>query len=161
MEAGMTRLLTVLLISGPIGAGKTLLAENLSRRHSADHLRTSELIAESAGGRPSRIDLQMAGLEKTFQQGEWLAQALAERVLVAESDLFILDSVRTLDQVGACRKSLDVPHRIVHVHLTAQADLLAVKRCKRPARQLRQGWQKSRILWLTLLHLRRPTSPYS
>lgn len=140
----MRRLPTVVLLSGPIGAGKTVLAERLARRYGGDHVRTSALIAASSSGHPSRIDLQRAGLGAVFQQGEWLAEALSERVTAAASGLVIIDSVRTLEQVQACRRALTAPHRVVHVHLTAQPGLLAERfTCRLRKEDAGLSWQQA------------------
>ena len=99
----MTRVLTVVLLSGPISAGKTVLAENFAHRFGADHVRTSALIAASVGGALGRADLQGAGLNSTFQRGGWLVRAIEEMVSATSGDLIVVDSVRTLEQVRACQ----------------------------------------------------------
>lgn len=137
-------MLTVVLLSGPISAGKSVLSENLAHRYGADHIRTSALIAASASSGLSRADLQKVGSASAFQGGEWLVRAINERASVTSSDLIVVDSVRALEQVRACRQGLGTSRRIVHVHLMAQAGLLAERFARRVrAEDIGITWQQA------------------
>jgi adenylosuccinate synthase len=131
----MTRTLTIVLLSGPISAGKSVLAENLVRRCGAEHIRTSALIAAAASRPLDRVDLQGTGLAPEFHEGEWLVQATEDRAAASNSGLIVVDAVRTLEQVGTCRRALSVSARVVHIHLTGQAELLS----ERFASRAREG----------------------
>jgi adenylosuccinate synthase len=121
----MPRTLTIVLLSGPISAGKSVLAETLARRRGAEHIRTSTLIAAATSGHPDRASLQETGLAPVFQGAGWLVQAIIESASTPGSDLIIVDAVRTLEQVKTCRRILASSGRVVHVHLTGQAKMLA------------------------------------
>ena len=121
----MSHRVTVILLSGPIGAGKTALAEGLTHRYGGGHIHTSELIAASSKPAQGRRELQRTGQSAQFQQGEWLVRAVNEQIPASSHGPVVVDSVRTLEQVHACRHSLDGAYRIVHVHLMAQVAVLA------------------------------------
>jgi adenylosuccinate synthase len=120
----VTQSSTVVLLSGPIGAGKSVLAESLEQRYAAYHLRTSVLLGRLGNGQGSRADLQRVGMSPEFLSGDWLVAAILQRVSTAP-EIIVIDSVRTVEQVTACRHKLGISHRVLHVHLTAQPDLLA------------------------------------
>jgi len=120
----MSYSVTVILLSGPISVGKTLLAENLMTGYRADHLRTSALIAASTRHNADRTDLQDVGMSPPFRGGDWLVQAVRERVEKRGASLVVVDAVRTREQVQALRQGLPAC-RIAHIHLLAKAVLLA------------------------------------
>jgi adenylosuccinate synthase len=121
----MTRIPTILLLSGPISAGKSVLAENLVQRYGADYIRTSALITASASSNPGRVDLQEIGLRPEFQEGEWVVHAINERVSASNAGIIVVDAARTLEQVEACRRALGISCRVTHIHLMAQPEVLA------------------------------------
>jgi adenylosuccinate synthase len=121
----VTTRLTVVLLSGPISAGKSGLADSLVATYEASDIRSSVLLASLMEGPVSRADLQRVGLSPIFQSGDWLARAIQERASNVNSGLIVVDSVRTAQQVAACRKALGDGRRVVHVHLTADEGLLA------------------------------------
>jgi adenylosuccinate synthase len=121
----MAHRLAVILLSGPIGSGKSLLSKELARRYDAGCVGTSELIAAASGRQLSRADLQRVGHDVSFQGGAWIAGALDEIVRTSGRELVVVDCVRTLEQVQLLRSTASGRRRIVHVHLTAQEDELA------------------------------------
>jgi adenylosuccinate synthase len=68
----------IVLLSGPVGAGKSALAEQLVQRYGATVLKTRELITKIRPGiAATRTALQRAGeaLDKS-DNGAWLATSL-------------------------------------------------------------------------------------
>jgi adenylosuccinate synthase len=110
----------VILLSGPVGAGKTTLAKALVGRFRFERLFTRDSILRRLPETPrTRVDLQAAG-ERLDQQtsGQWVADELVElmaRDLSAPG--FVVDAVLIAEQVEAVRRARQGP--VVHVHLTA------------------------------------------
>ncbi|MFD0853520.1 hypothetical protein ACFQ07_14880, partial [Actinomadura adrarensis] len=69
----------VIVLSGPIGVGKTSLAEALTRS-GATHLSTSALLAGS--GLAQRTRLQQLGATPRFKGGDRICEAIAEHCAV-------------------------------------------------------------------------------
>jgi len=120
----------VVAVSGPIGAGKSTLAQRLAGRYGGRRISTRELIvahAEAAGEAPpdDRRAFQEYG-EALDQQhrGHWVSEAAA--LLVAQQEevqLVIVDAVRTKDQVEALRDAFSVA--VTHVHVHAPDEVLS------------------------------------
>lgn len=119
----MSRGATVVLLSGPIGSGKTTLSEKLVLRYAGEHISTSALISKSVGRQLDRTDLQTLGLRPAFQEGSWIADAVAHVLGGGEAreEVVVVDAVRNLDQIAAVRRgSAAGRSRVMHVHLTAE-----------------------------------------
>lgn len=118
----------ILLLSGPVAAGKTKVAYLLSARHGVMVCRTSELLRATIGNDASRTELQRAGADLDQRTaGSWIADALAQFVLdrgVSDSEQIVaVDSIRRNEQLTVLRDAFG--SRVVHVHITAAPDLLA------------------------------------
>ena len=117
----MSRALTIILLSGPISSGKTILSEKLAHQYAGEHISTSELISKSIGRQLRRTELQTLGLDASFQEGQWVADAVTGAVRGNTArKVVVVDAVRTLDQVTAVRRRAAGAWRILHVHLTAE-----------------------------------------
>ena len=113
---------TLLVMSGPVCAGKSTLAEGLERRHGARRFSSRRLLLQRLGDAGAgRLSLQAAGeaLDRETQ-GRWLAEALRTQVQ-GQAGPWVVDSVRIRPQVEALRQAFGA--RVVHVHLTAPASV--------------------------------------
>ncbi len=132
----MSRGQRVLVISGPIGAGKSTLAQGLVERHGAQRVSSRELLlarlGESSGDRRS---LQEAGAALDRETGgHWVADSVKEVLQRQEEPLrpLVVDSVRVASQVEALRRALG--SRVIHVHLSAPEQELAARYERRRSR---------------------------
>ena len=122
--------LRLVLLSGPIGSGKSELAKLLNERHGAKVIRTRDLIRAAVPTvADERLALQRAGdkLDRV-DKGIWVKTALARLIEQAQTDgiianLFVVDAVRILEQVAAVRSAFRT--NVHHIHLTAREDELA------------------------------------
>lgn len=122
----------IVVISGPVGAGKTTLAKRLTQHFPAAHIRTRDLMADRADQQGEELPTDRAGLQ-TFGErldqetdGTWVAQELAEHVEEIESErLIIVDSVRIARQVEAIRGAFG--RDVLHLHIHAPYEELTVR----------------------------------
>ncbi len=113
----------IVVLTGPIAAGKSTLAEQLSRRvPSTLSLSTRDLMRARLGagvtGR-SRAELQRAGDElDRATGGRWVTEGVRARLGAESGDRFVVvDSARTLEQIERLRDVFG--GRVVHVHVSA------------------------------------------
>jgi len=126
---GTSNTLRIVLLSGPVCAGKSALARRLEERHAAKIIKTRELILkQSPRTKPDRVSLQKAGQRLDRKdEGAWVGEAL-QRTIDAKangqtpSGLFVVDAVRIRGQIDAIRRAYDPDAH--HVHLTAPDDEL-------------------------------------
>jgi adenylate kinase family enzyme len=111
----------VVVLSGPVSAGKTTLAKHLVASYGATHYKTSELLEQrSAGGiARERTAMQEFGekLDRTTR-GAWVAEDLVPEINKLTPDaIVVIDAVRIPEQIEALRSGL--PRQVVHIHLKA------------------------------------------
>ena len=119
----------IILLSGPIASGKSMLARRLSNSFNMKVLRTSNLLRAQMPGsdRPNRGALQRKGDElDRLSQGKWVLEGLSQ-ILEGESGRtsIIVDSVKVQDQIAAIREHYG--SLVSHIHLTAPVDVLAAR----------------------------------
>lgn len=126
----------IILLSGPIGAGKTTLAENLSRKYAARVVKTRELIAAIlATARVDREHLQGEGEALDARTGgAWLTEQLMNFDVQDAAGPIIVDSVRTLEQIESIRDSFG--RTVTHIHLTAPRSSLEERYERREHKEL-------------------------
>lgn len=116
----------IILLSGPVASGKSMLASRLSDRFNMKLLRTSAVLRalmppSSQGG---RIALQDLGDElDTRTEGTWVLNSLRQMLQgEATSTNVIVDSVKIQEQIDAIRDAFG--SSVTHVHMTAPSDVL-------------------------------------
>ena len=115
----------IILLSGPISAGKTTLANGLAARYGIHPIKTGDLLRERFSRlKATRGALQRAGEQlDTETNHEWVAQDVLRIVSSLEDDVAIaVDSVRTAAQVAAFREAFGA--KVKHMHLTAPLQVL-------------------------------------
>jgi adenylosuccinate synthase len=123
----------VILLSGRVSSGKSTLAHALAERYGCDRVRTQQLILQALPDTANdRRALQQAGdrLDRRTK-GEWVALALSKLAQrLSPGATVVVDAVRIRQQIDVIRQAFG--SRVVHVHLTADVDVLAARYAKRP-----------------------------
>lgn len=109
----------VVVLSGPIAAGKSSLAIALAKRFGVHRFKTQDIIRQLVGAELDRAALQQAGEALDHKtKGTWVAKALTRPVTeLPDQARALVDSVRLASQIEAIRQAFG--SRVVHVHLTA------------------------------------------
>ena len=121
--------LRIVVLSGPVSAGKSTIANLLRERYGAQVVRTRDFIKErSPRVKDERRSLQRAGekLDRT-DNGAWVREGLVRVIEDAQTGavptgLFVVDSVRIPGQIEAIRQAYGPA--VHHVHLYAADDEL-------------------------------------
>ncbi|MFE5504343.1 adenylosuccinate synthetase [Amycolatopsis japonica] len=118
------------VISGPVGAGKTTLAARIAELREAVHIRTHDLMEEHAIAYGDGLTLERRALQEYGDQldqlteGGWVAESVARRLAEGvHSPLVIVDAVREHRQVERLREAFGP--RVTHVHLKAPRSVLS------------------------------------
>src|SRR5690349_6789391 len=110
----------VILLSGRISSGKSVLSTGLQQRFGARVVKTKDLIRNLAGNLPpERQSMQDFG-EKLDREtkGQWVADAVTSAIKVLPADgLLVVDAIRILPQAEGIRARVNT--RVLHVHLHA------------------------------------------
>jgi len=115
----------IILLSGPVAAGKTRLGNALVERYEFKVIKTRKLIEALVHVENERGALQKAGEQLDQEtQGKWVARALAREVSRLPDNCSVLvDSIRIGQQAEAIRVAFG--SRVVHIHLTAPTSVLS------------------------------------
>lgn len=115
----------IVLLSGPVCAGKSTLAKLLAQRYGTIHIRTQDFLrAIDSTVENSRDALQELG-EKLDRKtkGAWVRDSLVTSMGTDGLTVTrVLDAVRIASQVNAIRQSYG--RRVIHIHLTAPLEEL-------------------------------------
>jgi len=124
----MLKLAHIVVLSGPVCAGKSTLASGLAAEYQTVTLKTHDFLIEIQPGlEQQRRVLQEFG-EKLDQKtgGTWVREAL-DKIIQRENyddrETLVIDSIRIAGQIDALRKAYG--RRILHIHLTAPVPILA------------------------------------
>lgn len=118
----------LVLLSGPIGVGKSSLAKQLVANHKFIQVGTSAYLTSRARQQKlpvTRTTLQDIGDElDAATDYKWIVDEVAHPALksLADSLRVLVDSVRKEGQVLRFREAFE--HRVFHVHLTAPEDFI-------------------------------------
>lgn len=120
----------LVVLSGPVAAGKSKLAERLAQSHRALHVRTRQLMFDRAKRCGEDLPNERAALQHYGDRldgetgGQWVADDLAAMLATIEpQQLVVVDSIRVPSQLTRLQAAFG--RDIVHVHITASHDTLA------------------------------------
>ncbi|MHB8688968.1 MAG: AAA family ATPase [Candidatus Dormibacteria bacterium] len=106
----------LILLSGPLCAGKTTLGVRLAHSQHGDLIRVRELIRDLTDVDFSRQELLKAGAHLERTAPSWLAKAIRGRVDGTRSRVVIVDSIRTVNQARSTQAAFP---RSTLIHVTA------------------------------------------
>ena len=126
----------IVVLSGPVGAGKSTLARGLAERYGTRYIRTQDLMRDHAEAVGESLPAERKALQEFGErldaetEGKWVADRVAEIVTNDESHtLFIVDAVRLTAQVDHLRKAF--PTRVTHIHIDAPREVLTQRYSER------------------------------
>ena len=115
----------IVLLSGPVGSGKTTLAARLSQRFDFQVLKTKNIIRKRfPNAKGERGEFQKCGtLLDDRTNGTWVRDEIQRKIEKESPSRLLVDAVRIEKQVDAIRSAYG-PH-VKHIHLDASPEVLA------------------------------------
>ena len=113
----------IVVVSGRVASGKSLLARSLATQFGGIRLSTRELLLPNLcdNEEATRPTLQRIGAELDERtDGRWVADRLSTSVYKAPEPLVVIDAARTANQVEGLREAFG--RQVRHVHVTATAE---------------------------------------
>ena len=131
----------IILLSGPVASGKSMLASRLSDRFNMKLLRTSTLLrAEMTGSDElGRTALQDLGDKLDLRtEGTWVLDSLRQMLQgEATSTNVVVDSVKIQKQIDAIRDAYGPS--VTHIHMTAPLAVLTSRYQSRESSTIPSG----------------------
>lgn len=94
----------MIVLSGPLFAGKSTLAACLHRHRGTEVITAREILSALGGDPNDRYSLQVRGAELEREtQGRWLLDGVLDRLARASASMWVVDSVRTPPQARLFR----------------------------------------------------------
>lgn len=119
------KVVAVIVLSGPVGVGKTSFRRELLAILDARYLSTSGYIKERKGVAGERGQLQTAGDELDSETGgAWVADAVEADLKANGDGMLLIDSARIEGQIKALRERFG---QVFHIHLHARDELLEAR----------------------------------
>jgi adenylosuccinate synthase len=117
----------IVLISGQLCSGKSLLAKNLKKNFGFYHLKTSDIVKQKGNGSPNgRTQLQKLGTElDQSTDSRWILENIKEifeSKTAKKNSFIVVDAVRTRKQIEQIRGYYGL--LAIHAHLTAPQEEL-------------------------------------
>lgn len=110
-------------MSGPLASGKSKLTDQLTQRFGVKRISTRTLLLRASSSDDRETLIKLGDQLDQSTKGKWvLDQFIAESGGAPEDQLWLVDAVRTLDQVAHFREHFG--KRVFHIHLTAPIGVL-------------------------------------
>lgn len=122
----------IVVLSGPVGAGKSTLGRGLADRFDVTYVRTQELMYDAAARAGEALPNERRALQEYGERldrdtaDQWVADgvsALVTRGGASSSALIVVDAVRTVGQIEALRAAF--PSLVTHIHVDAPRSVLS------------------------------------
>lgn len=120
----------IVVLSGPVGSGKSTLGQRLARRFDVTYVRTQELMHDAAARAGEALPNERRALQDYGEkldrntEEQWVAEGVSALVARggAASSLIVVDAVRTVGQIEALRAAF--PSLVTHIHVHAPRSVL-------------------------------------
>ena len=110
----------LIVLSGPIGVGKTTFGDSLVELFGAKRLSTRQWLLANTGCENDRGSLQQAGASQDIATGgAWVVKVVDKAMVGGVGDLLLLDAARIAGQVQALRARYG--DDVFHIHLYADS----------------------------------------
>lgn len=118
----------IVVISGPVASGKSLLARALANRFGGAQFSTSELLKLRMSPEDVPTHQAVQRLEAQLESesdGRWLIDLLVQRIADTSENVIIVDRATTAEQIAGLREAFG--WEVHHVHVTASRDTCSAR----------------------------------